>query len=328
MKAVLPVAGVGTRLRPLTVSLPKVLVPVAGRALIDWILLELLAEGLEEAVFIVGYREELVREHLARTWPDLKCTFVRQEQMLGLGHAVSLGLSEDDGEVFIILGDTLFTADIAGIRARSSNVLGVKTVKDPRRFGVAETEGERITRLVEKPEHPTSNLALVGLYNIKQGGVLKESLERMIAENRRTRGEFQITDALQERIEAGDPYEAVEIGDWFDCGKKETLLATNRHYLASRACPAEEPRLENSLVLPPVSFGPGVVLRDSIVGPNVSLGEGCVIEHSRVRESILAEGCRVSHSSLVESVFGEQAACEAGPRILELGDHSRLASNE
>lgn len=324
MKAVLPVAGVGTRLRPLTVSLPKVLVPVAGRALIDWILLELLAEGLQEAVFIVGYRAELVQEHLERTWPELRCTFVRQEEMLGLGHAVSLGLSEDDEEVFIILGDTLFTADIAGIRARPHNVLGVKTVEDPRRFGVAETRGERITRLVEKPENPTSNLALVGLYNIKQGGVLKESLERMIREGRRTRGEFQITDALQERIEAGDPYDAVEIGDWFDCGKKETLLATNRHFLATRTCPVEAPRLENSLVLPPVSIGPGVVLRDSVVGPDVSLGANCVIENSRIRDSILASGCHVTHTSLEQSVFGEGANSELRPRVLDLGDHSRL----
>ncbi|MCB9473219.1 MAG: NTP transferase domain-containing protein [Candidatus Delongbacteria bacterium] len=324
MKAIIPVAGMGTRLRPLTLSQPKVLVPVAGRALLDWILDELQAAGLRQVVFITGWLGAKVQAHVERHWPDLDCRFIEQTSMLGLGHAVHLGLEDDDEDVLIVLGDTLFKADIAAMRARPASVLGVRQVEDPRRFGVAETEGARILRLVEKPEHPRSNLALVGLYCIRDGAALKHQLEAMMAAGRRTRGEFQITDALQAMIDAGEPFEAQEITDWFDCGNRETLLATNRHYLERMSHSHVE--FPGSVLHPPVWLGEGVTLENCVLGPHVSVGPGSRLSRCVIRDSVVGEGARLENAVLAGSIVGEEASVKRSEEILNLSAHAESVS--
>jgi dTDP-glucose pyrophosphorylase len=204
MKAIIPVAGVGSRLRPHTYTLPKVLLNVAGKPIIGHIIDKIIAEGIKEAVVVVGYLGDMIEDYLTRHY-DIHFTFVEQEERLGLGHAIWITrqyVGEDP--VLIILGDTIFEVDLSEVLRREHSALGVKAVEDPRRFGVAEVQDGFITQLVEKPEHPRSNLAVVGLYYIKRPALLMECLDRNIQANLRTKGEFQLTDALQAMIERGE----------------------------------------------------------------------------------------------------------------------------
>lgn len=324
MKAILPVAGKGTRLRPLAHTYPKALIPIAGRPMINWILDPLVEAGLEEAVFIVGWLGAEIEHHVREHYGHLKLRFVPQEEMLGLGHAIYLGLEKGDGNVFIVLGDTLFETDLPAILAAPHSILGVKEVSDPRRFGVAELAEGRIVRLVEKPADPRSNLALIGLYNIKDGEALRRTLEAMIRDGIRTRGEFQITDALQQMIDRGHVFEAWGIDGWYDCGKKETLLETNRHYLNLLDTRREAVRLGDSLVIPPVHLGEGVRLSRSVVGPNVSVGDGAEIRDAVVEDSLLCEGVRLQGVVLKDAVLGRDALVRQPPRALHLSDNTEV----
>lgn len=324
MKAILPVAGKGTRLRPLAHTYPKALIPIAGRPMIEWIMDPLVEAGLQEAVFIVGWLGAEIEAHVRHRYGQLALRFVPQGEMLGLGHAVSLGLDEGEGEVFIILGDTLFEADVAAIRACPHSVLGVKEVADPRRFGVAELDQGRIVRLVEKPAEPRSNLALIGLYNIKDGEALRLTLKDMIEGDVKTRGEYQITDALQRMIDAGHAFQPWGIDGWYDCGKKETLLETNRHYLGRLDSRREAVRVGDSIVIPPVHLGTGVQLSRSVVGPFVSVGEGATLKDSVVEDSLICEGARLEGVVLREAVLGREALVRQPPRALHVSDNTEV----
>jgi glucose-1-phosphate thymidylyltransferase len=292
--------------------------------MIDWILDPLVRAGLEEAVFIVGWLGAEIEEHVRRQYSGLRLRFVPQGEMLGLGHAIHLGLDEGDGEVFIVLGDTLFEADVAAIRAAPHSVLGVKEVSDPRRFGVAELADGRIVRLVEKPAEPRSNLALIGLYNIKDGDALRRTLSFMIRDGIKTRGEYQITDALQQMIDQGHVFEPWGIEGWFDCGKKETLLATNRHFLDQLDKRREAVRSGDSLLIPPVHLGEGVKLSRSIIGPNVSVGDGASIRDAVIEDSLLCEGVRLEGVVLKDAVLGRDAMVRQPPRALHLSDNTEV----
>jgi len=206
MRAIIPVAGVGTRLRPHTHSLPKVLLSVAGKPILGHILDKLLAEGITSATIVVGYMGDLVETYVRENY-DFDVEFVQQPVREGLGHSIYLAKDAlGDDPVLIILGDTIFEVDLRPVLASETSALGVKSVEDPRRFGVVEMQGETVSHLVEKPEVPPTNLAIVGLYFIKHPRLLVECLEQLVAEDRRTRGEYQLTDALQMMIDRGERF--------------------------------------------------------------------------------------------------------------------------
>jgi glucose-1-phosphate thymidylyltransferase len=228
--AVIPAAGVGTRLRPHTHSMPKVLLHVAGKPMIAHILDDLPALGIREAVLIVGYLGELVQQYVQRAYPELKVHFVEQPERLGLGHAVALAAPyAADRPVLVILGDTIFEADLKSVMSSRVNRIGVKAVEDPRRFGIVELDGNgRVTRMVEKPEDPTTNLAITGIYYFADAAPLFSALQEIMQQDIRTKGEFQLTDAMQKMIEHGAEFTTFSVEGWYDCGKTETLLETNR----------------------------------------------------------------------------------------------------
>jgi len=270
MKAVIPAAGIGTRLRPHTLNKPKALLPVAGKPILAHIMDDLTDAGIDGFVLIVGYHGDEVRRWFTRERPDLDITFVEQTERLGLGHAIwtareALG----DEPFFCILGDTILKADYASLLASTNSMIAVREVDDPRRFGVVEMDGDNVRRFVEKPDVPPSNLAIVGAYLFRDGGALWRALDRIVAEDIRTRGEYQLTDALQMMVEEGIPFNTVEVTDWYDCGKKDTWLQTNR-ILLERAGGQEEA----AGIVPPCSIAPDAVITGSTVGPNVSVGPG------------------------------------------------------
>ena len=232
--AIIPVAGVGTRLRPHTHTLPKVLLHVAGKPIIAHILDDLPALGIRKAVLIVGYMGDLVREYVVRNYPRLEAHFVEQPERLGLGHAVSLAAAHvDDQPILIILGDTIFEADLRGVLAGPTHSIGVKAVDDPRRFGIVETDRSgKVTLLIEKPERPASNLAITGIYYFTHAGPLLAALEEIQRKDIRTKGEFQLTDAMELMVQNGETLTTFPVAGWYDCGKTETLLETNRILLS------------------------------------------------------------------------------------------------
>lgn len=321
MRAIIPVAGVGSRLRPHTYTVPKVLLNVGGKPIIGHIMDRVIENGFEEATIIIGYLGEKIKEYILKHY-TIKVDFVEQEERLGLGHAIYLArhtISRDP--ILIILGDTVFDVDLKGLVASNHSVLGVKEVEDPRRFGVAEVENGSITRLVEKPEEPKSRLAVVGIYFIRKPQVLVDCLKDMIKRNVRTKGEFQLTDALQMMIERGETMKPFNVDGWYDCGKPETLLETNRHLLEHMPAP----KSRNDVVIQsPVFISPKAAVKNSVIGPFATVAEGAIVENSVIRNTIVSEGASVHDALLEDSIVGSNARVRGSYKRINIGDSSEL----
>ena len=321
--AVIPVAGVGTRLRPHTHTQPKVLLHVAGKPILAHILDDLPKLGIHEAVLIVGYMGEQIQAYVARHYAGLKVHYAFQPERLGLGHAVSLALPHvGERPVLIILGDTIFEADLGKVLSGGVASIGVKPVDDPRRFGIVETNGSgRVTRLVEKPEHPSSNLAITGIYYFTVGKPLFEALDELQRKDIRTKGEFQLTDAMQILVERGETLTTFPVEGWYDCGKTETLLETNRVLLTKRG---GRVAIEGSVVHPPVAVAPGAVVENCILGPHASVAAGAKLRNAIVRDAIINENAVVEDILIEGSVLGENAVVRGAFKRLNVGDSSEV----
>ncbi len=321
MKAIIPVAGVGSRLRPHTYTLPKVLLNVAGKPIIGHILDKIIEEGFNEAVIVVGYLGDMIEEYLTKHY-DIKFTFIEQEERLGLGHAIWITREHIGTEpMLIILGDTIFEVELKDVLRREYSSLGVKAVDDPRRFGVAEMKNGFISKLIEKPEQPTSNLAVVGLYYIKRPQLLVECLNREISENIRTKGEFQLTDALQMMIDSGEKFSTFPVEGWYDCGKPETLLSTNQKLLKSKS---KHKEIFGCVINPPVYIADDADIHNSIIGPYATIASRAVVRDSVVQNSIVGEEAKVLSMLLNESIIGNNAFVKGKARRVNIGDSSEV----
>jgi glucose-1-phosphate thymidylyltransferase len=328
MRAIIPVAGVGSRLRPHTYTQPKVLLNVAGKPIIAHIMDRIVEEGIKKATIIVGYLGDRIRQYLEKNY-DIELSFIYQEERRGLGHAIYTARETFQNDpLFIILGDTVFDVELKSVLKDRKSSLGVKTVDDPRRFGVAITEDGFVTKLVEKPDEPVSNLALVGLYIIHNTGLLTESLDYMIKKDIRTRGEYQLTDALQLMIERGERMTTFPVEGWYDCGKPETLLSTNRHLL-DKAHKKSGQVGNGTVIIPPVYISPSVKINHSIIGPYTTIAENAVITNSIVRNSIIGAGSEVETALLDNSIIGNEAYVKGNFKRINVGDSSEIDfSNE
>lgn len=307
MKIVLPVAGNGLRLRPYTENVPKCLLPVAGKTILDWIVEDSLSLKPTETIFITGYKAEAVDNFLTKRPAWGKTRTVVQSNPQGLGEAISLALPfvDDDEPLLIILGDTLFEADLSILKNVDENILYTFKVEDPRRFGVAVTDGSgRITRLVEKPQEFVSDEAIVGIYYIKDTKVLKQCLKFLMDNNIRTKNEFQLTDALEMMLEKGCKFRTAPVQKWLDCGLAETLLETNAHVL-KRIDNSASVNLPGVKVIAPCYIGKGAKITNSTIGPNVSVGDGCVVENSTISNAVLWDNVKVSGQTLDNVILHE-----------------------
>ena len=307
MKIVLPVAGNGLRLRPYTENVPKCLLPVAGKTILDWIVDDSLCLKPSETIFITGYKAETVDSFLTKRPAWGKTRTVIQSNPQGLGEAISLALPyvDDDEPLLIILGDTLFEADLNILKSADQNILYTFKVEDPRRFGVAVTDPDgRITQLVEKPQEFVSDEAIVGIYYIKDTKVLKESLKYLMDNNIRTKNEFQLTDALEMMLEKGCHFKTAPVQKWLDCGLAETLLETNAHVL-KRNDNSASVNLPGVKVIAPCYIGKGATITNSTIGPNVSVGDGCTVENSTISNAVLWDAVKVSGQTLDNVILHE-----------------------
>ena len=327
MKAIIPVAGAGTKLRPHTYTQPKALIPLAGKTILSIIIDQLLEAGIREYVLITGYLGDKIQDYVKKEYPDLTVHFVQQNERKGLGHAIYLTKEIiGNDEIFIVLGDTICEYDVNEFLSLEGSVLGVKKVDDPRNFGVAEIdETGIISRVVEKPHIPKSNMALVGLYKINDTSNLFNCLESLIFQNQKTYDEFNLTDALECMIKAGAKFSSYKVLNWFDCGRKETLLESNATLLKKfGGVVAEEHRFENIIIIPPVSIAPGCDIRNSIIGPNVAIGEKTNINYSIVKDSIIGSFSKLYDVVLHDSIIGSDTEIKGETRTLNIGDNTEI----
>ncbi len=317
--AIIPIAGEGTRLRPHTYSRPKVLIDVAGKPMISHILDRLVEAGIVDVIFVVGHMGGEVKEFIEREY-DFNASYVEQPERKGLGHAIYLTRERvAAGPVLIVLGDTLFRADLAGVIGGGVSRIAVMETDDPRRFGIVELDGDRVVRIVEKPSDPPSNLAVIGIYYITNSAILFECLDHIVKSDIKTKGEYQLTDALALMTERGEKLGVFVVDGWYDCGKKETLLQTNRELLDAEG---GAPSIAGSTVIPPVAIHPEARVRGSVVGPHVSIAKGVSVEGSVIRESIICEGSRVVDAVLDGSVIGRRCKVTGTGAALNIGDDS------
>ena len=258
MKAIIPVAGAGTKLRPHSYTQPKALIPLAGKTVLSIIIEQLREAGINEFVFIVGYLGDKIKDHVKAKFPDLTAHYVHQVDRQGVGHAIELTRSiVNNDEVFVVLGDTICEYDVREVVNSPYSMIGVRKVDDPRDFGVAEIdENGIIDHVVEKPQIPKSNMAMVGIYKIKESEQLFQCLKNNILQGLRSHGEYNLTDALDCMIHMGARFKAFKVENWFDCGRKETMLESNATLLKKFGPQiGKEDKFENTVIVHPVSIG-------------------------------------------------------------------------
>lgn len=323
MKAVILLAGLGTRLRPHTYSRPKPLLNVAGKTVLGHILDGMSELQFDEIIFIVGYLGDQIQKYVQEKYPHLNSRFVQQEEMRGQAHAINLAKPYVDQDVLIIFGDTIWETDWTRLqRVQSDGLIYCHEVPDPRRFGVVTLEDGFVTRFVEKPQTQISNLAVVGVYYFKAWKKLMQAIDDIITLDIQTKGEYYLADAMQRMIEQGAKLEAEPISVWEDCGTREAILQTNRYLLAKNGEHAGD--AEASHIIPPVYIAEGAQVRRSIVGPNVSISEGAVIEDSILRDCIVSEEAQVQSAMLEWSLIGSNARVRGAFEKLNVGDSSEI----
>jgi glucose-1-phosphate thymidylyltransferase len=329
MKAIIPVAGVGTKLRPHTYTQPKALIPLAGKTILSIIVDQLHEAGIKEFIFIIGYLGEKIQDYVSENFSHLTCHFITQNERKGTGPAIDLTREiVGNDELLVVLGDTIAEYDVKQIMDAPYSMLGVKRVDDPRNFGVAEIDDDGfISRVVEKPAIPKSNMALVGVYKIKETDILFSCLSNIIESNGRDGEEFSLTDALECMIQRGAKFQSFKVTNWFDCGKKESLLHSNSILLqkfVGRKNDTDGDSYQNTIIIPPVSIGEGCKIKNSVIGPNVAIGENCVINHTILKDSIIGAYSNLYEIVLKDSLIGSDAEVKGVTRNLNIGDNTAI----
>lgn len=329
MKIIIPMAGRGSRLRPHTLTVPKPLVPVAGKPMVQRIV-EDLASGhngtIEEIAFIIGDFGEAAEKHLLEIAANLgaKGSIYYQDQPLGPAHAISCASDSLSGPCMVAFADTLFRATF-DYDTDADGLIWAKKVDDPSSFGVIKTnDNQIITEFVEKSPVFVSDLAIVGLYYFKKGEDLRDKIQYMLDNNVTDKGEFQITTALELLKEEGTQFKAAEIDEWLDCGNKENVLNTNKRMLELATdgdLVALSVKSENSIIIPPCIIGENVELKNAIVGPFVSIGNNSRIENTVISNSVIQSDTSVKDANLDHSMLGNFVEYSGKKSEISLGDY-------
>ncbi|MCH5598092.1 sugar phosphate nucleotidyltransferase [Niabella ginsengisoli] len=326
MKAIIPVAGTGTKLRPHSYTQPKALIPLANKTVLSIIIDQLKDAGVDEFIFIIGYLGDKIYHYIKDKHSDIIAHFVGQEDRRGVGHAVSLTKDVVKGdEILITLGDTICEYDVSEVLRSPGSLIGVRKVDNPKDFGVAEIDTNGIIEsVIEKPNIPKSNMAMVGVYKIAETNMLFDCLEKNIAAGLLSHGEFSITDAIKCMIDNGVTFRSFKVDNWFDAGNKETLLRSNATLLKKIGLEADAAQYQNTVIIPPVSIGKGCSIENSIIGPNVTLGEYTSLNQSIVKNSIVGAYCNLYDIVLEDSLIGSDTSLKGESRSLNIGDNTSI----
>lgn len=328
MKVVIPMAGLGTRLRPHTWSKPKQLISVAGKAVLDHVLdtLSSLPEAESvELVNIVGYLGDQIEAHLKLRYPHLKAQYVIQEDPRGQSHAIALAREHLHGPMLMVFADTLIETDLSFLADEQAEAVAwVKPVPDPRRFGVAVVDEEGcVTRLIEKPTEMDNNLVVVGFYYFQRAEDLLSAIDEQMKREMKLKGEFFLADAINIMLERGLKMRTEKVDIWLDAGTSDALLETNRYLLNNgRNNTKQAVQAANLVVIPPVFIHPTADVDNSVIGPHVSVGAGCRVESSILRDTILEDEAQVKDVILEGSLIGRRAQISRRAGLINAGDQT------
>lgn len=333
MNIIIPMAGMGKRMRPHTLTTPKPLIPIAGKPMVQRIVEDIVAtsnEQVEEIAFIISpLFGAAAEQHLLQVAESLgaKGKIAYQETPLGTAHAILCAADSLKGNVFIAFADTLFKATFS-IDAGKDAIVWTQKVADPSAFGVVKLgEGNAIDAFVEKPAAFVSDLAIIGVYYFRDGERLKQELQRLIDNDLKVKGEYQLTDAMDHMLKNGVKFYTDQVEEWLDCGNYSATVYTNGRILdikhqMNEPLIAASARTENSIIIQPCFLGENVVVRNSVIGPNVSLEAGAVVEDARISDSIIQENSIVKNAVIKNSLIGKNVNYSEKPRELSLGDFS------
>ncbi|MCB0552179.1 MAG: NTP transferase domain-containing protein [Phaeodactylibacter sp.] len=324
-------AGRGSRLRPHTLTTPKPLLPVAGKAIVRRIVEDLangMDEKVEEVAFIIGDFGQQAEQQLKDVAHSIgaRCAIYYQDQPLGPGHAVLCASSSLEGHCLVAFADTLFNANFH-FNIEDDGIIWVSKVKNPSSFGVVKVdEANFITDFVEKPTTFVSDLAIVGIYYFRDGDKLRDTLQKIVDNDIRDKGEYQLTTALELLKNEGMRFRSAPIQEWLDCGNKDNVLATNQRMLElkvhSEKLVADDIKLDNAVIVPPCYIGQGAEIRNSVVGPYVSLGNNSLVEHTVISNSIIQNNTKVLRANLHHSMLGNEVDYQGEKSEISIGDFS------
>lgn len=332
MKIVVPMAGIGKRMRPHTLTIPKPLLPIAGKPIVQRLVEDIAKvcdEPIEEIGFIIGDFGSEVEESLKKVASDLGATgrIYHQEEALGTAHAIMCAKEMLDGKTIVAFADTLFRADFK-LDEDKDGIIWVQRVEDPSAFGVVQLDdSNNIVDFVEKPTQFVSDLAIIGIYYFKDGAYLRENLQYLLDNKITDKGEYQITDALQNMRKAGTTFSPGTVIEWLDCGNKNATVFTNQRvleFIQDEQIIASSATIENSQIIPPCYIGENAIVRNSVIGPHVSVGDGTEIANSVIQNSIIQTQSKLTGVYASNSMIGNHTSIEVSAKEWSVGDYNNL----
>jgi glucose-1-phosphate thymidylyltransferase len=338
MKIIVPMAGIGSRLRPHTLTVPKPLTLIAGKPIVQRLvedIAKVVNQKIDEIAFIIGpvakgfpADTEAQLLEIAKNLGAKGSVFI-QEEALGTAHAIYQAASVLDGPCVVAFADTLFKADFK-LDSTADGVIWVKQVENPKAFGVIKIQDGRITDFIEKPQDFISDLAIIGIYYFKKGEILLKEIQYLLDNNIQEKGEYQLTNALEYMKAKGLAFVPGQVDEWMDCGNKDVTVLTNKKVLEFMHLDGEnlvstEIELENAEIIQPCYIGYGVKLRNAKIGPYVSLGDGCIVENSMIENSLIQQKTHILNAHLSNAMIGSNAIFNGKFTSVSIGDYSELS---
>jgi len=332
MNIIVPMAGMGKRMRPHTLTVPKPLIPVAGKPIVQWLIEDIVTvcgEGVQEVAFVVGHFGEEVEKNLMDIAKSVgaKGKIYYQDEPLGTAHAILCAKESLKGNVSVVFADTLFKANFTLDRTKDA-IIWVQQIDDPRQFGVVKVNADGIiTEFIEKPQEFVSDLAIIGIYYFKDGEYLKQELQYLLDNDIKEKGEYQLTNAMENMKNKGYRFVPGKVDEWLDCGNKNSTVYTNQRMLEiKKSTQLIHPSVvrNNSVIIEPCFIGEGVVLNNSVVGPHVSVGKSSSITNSVISNSIVQQNTSILQSNISNSMLGSHVSYKGKADDLSLGDYSTL----
>ncbi len=334
MNIIIPMAGMGKRMRPHTLTVPKPLIPVAGKPIVQRLVEDIARttdEKIEEIAFIVGRFGKDVEEMLIGIATELgaKGKICYQDEPLGTAHAILCAGDTLVGHTIIAFADTLFKTDLK-IDTSTDGIIWVNPVENWKMFGVVELNSEGvITNFVEKPDHFVSDLAIIGVYYVKDGALLRSEMQYLLDNNIKEKGEYQLTNALESMKRKGFKFTPGKVDEWLDCGNKDATVYTNQRVLelkkASEKLTSATAKIINSIIVEPCYIGDNAIIENSVIGPHASIGKNSIVKNSLIRNSILQNSVTIADKNITNSMIGSFAVLSGKPDDLSLSDYSTQA---
>ncbi|MCB9363903.1 MAG: NTP transferase domain-containing protein [Flavobacteriales bacterium] len=332
MKIIVPMAGRGSRLRPHTLTVPKPLVPVAGKPIVQRLvedITKVCGEPVDEIAFIIGDFGDQVEKDLIAVAEGLgaKGSIYHQEEALGTAHAILCAKDSLKGNVVVAFADTLFRADFT-LDSSADGIIWVNQIDDPSAFGVVKLNQENvITDFVEKPVEFVSDLAIIGIYYFKDGAYLKDELQYLIDNDIKEKGEYQLTNALENMKQKGTKFVPGKVNEWLDCGNYKATVYTNQRvleHIKNENIIDGSLKNEKSKIIEPCFIGKNVVLKNATVGPHVSIGDNSTIENSTISNTIVQTNTTIINSTLTNSMIGNFVKISNNSQELSIGDYNEI----